>query len=148
MCRAGLVPDTSAAEAEKNAGKGKIIGVDVDQAAIIDGAYGKGLTVTSAMKGLAPTVELLLNAIKDGKWSDYAGKIENLGIVDGDDPSKNFVQLPDSTQWADGKFTKDDYKKLVKGMSDGSVKVDSDVSKEPKDWTFDALKLTDEGSMG
>ncbi len=139
---------TSAAEAEKNAGKGKIIGVDVDQAAIIDGAYGKGLTVTSAMKGLAPTVELLLNAIKDGKWSDYAGKIENLGIVDGDDPSKNFVQLPDSTQWADGKFTKDDYKKLVKGMSDGSVKVDSDVSKEPKDWTFDALKLTDEGSMG
>ena len=44
----------SAAEAAKKVG-GKIIGVDVDQKAIIDSVYGEGMTVTSAMKGLYPT---------------------------------------------------------------------------------------------
>ena len=50
---------TSAAEAAAKVG-GKVIGVDVDQAGIIDGGYGEGMTVTSAMKGLAPTVEHIL----------------------------------------------------------------------------------------
>ena len=49
------------------------IGVDSDQSGII----GEDITVTSAMKGLAPTVKTALDAIKDGSWeSDYAGKIE------------------------------------------------------------------------
>ncbi|MBR6656576.1 MAG: BMP family ABC transporter substrate-binding protein, partial [Oscillospiraceae bacterium] len=41
---------TSVAEAAAKVG-GKVIGVDVDQAPIIDGAYGEDMTVTSAMKG-------------------------------------------------------------------------------------------------
>lgn len=122
----------SAAEAAKSA-NGKMIGVDSDQSATIDGEYGTGMTVTSAMKGLAPTVKDTLTAIKDGKWSDYAGKIDTLGLISGDDPTKNYVQIPmDTTQWADGKFTQDDYKALVKGMFDGSIKVSNDISaKEP-----------------
>ncbi|MEE8809414.1 BMP family lipoprotein [Lactimicrobium sp.] len=100
---------TSAAEAAAKV-NGKLIGVDVDQAATIDGKYGEGMTVTSAMKGLAATVNAVLDGIKAGKWdSDYAGKADNLGLVSGTDLSKNYVQLADSTQWGDG-FTEDDYK--------------------------------------
>ena len=52
-CGGGIY--SSAAEAAAKVG-GKVIGVDVDQAAQIDGTYGAGMTVTSAMKGLAATV--------------------------------------------------------------------------------------------
>ncbi len=129
-CGGGIY--TSAAEAAKKAG-GKVIGVDVDQAAIIDGKYGEGITVTSAMKGLYPaTYDTLKAVIIDGKWADYAGKIETLGLVSGDDVEANYVQIPvKSTQFADGKFTKDDYAKLVKDMFDGKIKVSNDITKMP-----------------
>ena len=118
----------SAAEAAAKVG-GKVIGVDVDQAGIID-AYGEGMTVTSAMKGLDATVNMLLTAIKDGKWGDYVGKIENLGMVS-DDPSENFVQLPlETTQWAEG-FTKDDYLALVKDIHGGKISISNDISAMP-----------------
>jgi basic membrane protein A len=118
----------SAAEAAKSA-NGKMIGVDSDQSSTIDAEYGKGMTVTSAMKGLAPTVKDTLTAIKDGKWSSYAGKIDTLGLISGSDPTLNYVQIPmDTTQWADGKFTQADYKALVKGMFEKTIKVSNDIS--------------------
>ena len=124
-CGGGIY--TSAAEAAEKTG-GKVIGVDVDQKGIIDGAYGEGMTVTSAMKGLAATVETLLTAIADDKWSESAGKIETLGLVSGDDPSVNFVQIPmESTQWSDS-FTQDDYKQLVADMYSGAITVSNDIS--------------------
>ncbi|MCR5755153.1 MAG: BMP family ABC transporter substrate-binding protein [Acetatifactor sp.] len=124
-CGGGIY--TSAAEAAAKVG-GKVIGVDVDQSHIIDGKYGEGMTVTSAMKGLGATVDTLLNAIKDGKWDDYKGQIQTLGLVSGDDPLVNYVQIPmDCTQWSDG-FTQDDYKKLVADMFSGAVKVSNDIS--------------------
>ena len=126
-CGGGIF--TSAAEAAAKV-DGKVIGVDVDQSGTIDGGYGAGMTVTSAMKGLAATVDTLLSAIKDGNWGEYAGKIENLGIVSGTDPEANYVQIPmGTTQWADG-FTQDDYKALVAGMADGSITVSNDISAE------------------
>ena len=43
--------------------------------------YGKATGAPArAMKGLDATVNMLLTAIKDGKWGDYVGKIENLGM--------------------------------------------------------------------
>ena len=69
------------------------------------------MCVTSAMKGLGATVNTLLNAIMVGDWDSYAGKIESLGLVS-DTPEENYVQLPASTQWADG-FNEDAYKALV-----------------------------------
>ena len=127
-CGGGIY--TSAAEAAKKAG-GKVIGVDVDQKAIIDGDYGEGMTVTSATKGLRPTtINALTDIIVGGKWSDYAGKIVTLGLVSGDDPSANYVQLAETTQFGDG-FTKDDYAALVKGMFDGTITVSNDTSVEP-----------------
>ena len=59
-CGGGIF--TSAAEAAAKVG-GKVIGVDVDQAPTIDGLYGEGMTVTSAMKGLAATVNTELAAV-------------------------------------------------------------------------------------
>ena len=120
----------SAAEAAKKVG-GKVIGVDVDQKAIIDGKYGAGMTVTSAMKGLYPTtIDALTDVIINGKWSNYAGKIVTLGMVSGTDASVNYVQLG-ATQFADGKFTEADYAALVKAIFEGTIKVSNDIVNTP-----------------
>ena len=129
-CGGGIY--TSAAEAAKKVG-GKVIGVDVDQAAIIDGLYGEGMTVTSAMKGLAPTtIDTLVDVVINGNWDKYAGQIANLGLVSGDDASLNYVQIPvASTQFEDGKFTAEDYAALVKAMFEGTLVVSNDISAIP-----------------
>lgn len=137
-CGGGIF--TSAVEAAVKV-DGKVIGVDSDQAPIIDQS-GEGLTVTSAMKGLAATVNTVLTDIKDGKWSEYAGKIDNLGMVS-ENPEENFVQLPlGSTQWGDG-FTEDDYRALVKALYSGEVKVSNDITAMPST----SVKVTDYGSV-
>ena len=124
-CGGGIF--TSAAEAAQKK-DGKVIGVDVDQSGIIDGQYGEGMTITSAMKGLAATVKTVLGAIQEGKWDDYKGQIQNLGIVSGDDPDANYVQLPmDTTVWNDT-FTVDNYKELVAKLASGEIEVSNDIS--------------------
>lgn len=134
-CGGGIY--TSAVEAAKKTG-GKVIGVDSDQSGII----GKEMTITSAMKGLAPTVSNMLTAIKDGEWEEHVGKIENLGLVS-ENPEDNYVQLPlETTQWGDG-FSQDDYKALVKSMFDGEIKVSNDTSALPQT----TIKVTDYGSI-
>ena len=122
---------TSVAEAAKKVG-GKVIGVDSDQAPIIDANYGEGMTVTSAMKGLAPTtIDTLTDIIINGNWDNYAGKIQTLGLVS-EDPEANYVQIPmASTQFEEGKFTAEDYAALVKAMYEGTVTVSNDTSVEP-----------------
>ena len=122
----------SAAEAAKKV-NGKVIGVDVDQAAIIDGAYGEGMTITSAMKGLAPTtIDTLVDVVINGKWADYATKIDTLGLISGDNASANYVGIPEATtQFEDGKFTAADYAALVKAMFEGTLKVSNDISAIP-----------------
>ena len=138
-CGGGIY--SSAAEAAAKTG-GKVIGVDVDQQGIIDGQYGEGMTVTSAMKGLAPTVNTLLRAIKAGEWDNYAGKIQNLGLVS-ENPAENYVQLPESTQFGDG-FTADDYNKLVKELYDGTRTVSNDTEKLP---ATKVVKVDDQGAI-
>ena len=134
-CGGGIY--TSAVEAAQKTG-GKVIGVDSDQSGII----GKDMTITSAMKGLAPTVTNMLTAIKDGNWEEHVGKIENLGLVS-ENPEDNYVQLPmETTQWGDG-FSQDDYKALVKSMFDGEIKVSNDTSALPQT----TIKVTDYGSI-
>jgi len=130
-CGGGIY--TSAVEAAKKVEGAKVIGVDVDQAAIIAGLGGEGMTVTSAMKGLAATVKATLtDVVLNGKWADYAGKVANLGLVSGEDPTVNFVQIPmESTQWADS-FTQDDYKALVAKMFAGEITVSNAIGDMPK----------------
>ena len=126
-CGGGIY--TSAAEAAKKVG-GKVIGVDSDQAPVIDAQYGEGMTITSAMKGLHPTtIDTLTDVVINGNWANYAGNITALGLVS-EDPAANYVQLSESTLWCDA-FTQDDYKAMVKGMFDGSIVVSDDISAEP-----------------
>lgn len=143
-CGGGIY--TSAAEAATKQGvAGKVIGVDTDQSAIIDSKYGKGLTVTSAMKGLYPTTyDTLKDVILDGKWDNYAGKIATLGLISGSDSERNYVQLPlESTQWSEG-FTEEDYKTLVAKMYDGSIKVSNETGKMPE---VKNIKVEDLGNL-
>ena len=127
-CAAGAY--SSVAEAAAKVG-GKLIGVDVDQKAIIDGTYGEGMTLTSAMKGLAATIEdTLKDVIENDNWSAYGGQIATLGLAS-EDPTANYVQLPmDSTVWAEG-FAQEDYTALVKAMLDGEVVVSNDITAAP-----------------
>ena len=125
-CGGGIYTSASEAAAKVN---GKVIGVDVDQAALIDGNYGEGMTVTSAMKGLGATVNTLLTEIKAGNWDNYAGKIETLGLV-GNDPEANYVQIAPSTQFADG-FTQEDYAALVAKMFAGEITVENSIDAMP-----------------
>ncbi len=127
-CGGGIY--TSAAEAAKKVG-GKVIGVDTDQSGVIDGMYGEGMTITSAMKGLYPTtIDTLTDICVNGKWDEYKGKIETLGLVSGDDASLNYVQIPTTTKFCDT-FTQADYAAMVKAMYEGTIKVSGDVSAMP-----------------
>ena len=128
-CAAGAY--TSVAEAAAKVG-GKLIGVDVDQKAIVDSTYGEGMCVTSAMKGLAATIEVTLkDVIENGNWEKYSGKIETLGVVSAEDPASNFVQIPyESTLWNDT-FTQADYQAVLAGILDGSIVVSNDTTTMP-----------------
>ena len=156
-CGGGIY--TSAVDAAKKVGA-KVIGVDVDQAGVI-ASYAAGddadeatvaacreLTVTSAMKGLYPTTYDTLNdVINNGNWDTYSGKIATLGLVSGDDPELNYVQIPmgEGTQWSDS-FTQDDYKAMVKAMFDGELTVSNDTSKAPTDFAT-VITVDDQGAI-
>ena len=145
-CGGGIY--TSAVDAAKKVGA-KVIGVDVDQAGVIASyAETEGMTVTSAMKGLYPaTFDTLTDVCLNGNWADYVGKIETLGLVSGDDPEANYVQIPmgDGTQWADS-FTQDDYKTMVKAMFDGTITVSNDISKTAADYAT-VITVDDQGAI-
>ena len=119
---------SSVAEAAAKVG-GKVVGVDVDQAPIID-AWGEGMTVTSAMKGLASSTKSALKGIvEDDNWTNMAGKIDNLGLVSATDLDANFVGIPtgDGTQFSDS-FTKADLEALVADLYSGKITVSNDVT--------------------
>ena len=157
-CGGGIY--TSAVDAAKKVEGAKVIGVDVDQAGVIanyaagEGADAatvegyKALTVTSAMKGLYPaTYDTLTDVIVNGNWEKYSAKIDTLGLVSADDPAANYVQIPmESTQWADGAFTQDDYKALVKAMFDGTLTVSNDTTKAASDFAT-VITVDDQGAI-
>ena len=121
---------TSVAEAAKKAG-GKMIGVDVDQKVTIDGMYGEGMTLTSAMKGLATaTYDTLVDVLIKGNWSNYAGKINALGLVS-ENPDANYVGLASTSLYEEGKFTREDYEALTTAIYNGELSISSDVSAQP-----------------
>ena len=138
-CGGGIF--TSAAEAAAKVGA-KVIGVDVDQAAIIDGGYGAGMTVTSAMKGLAATVDTLLAKVVDGSFQ--GGQIENLGLVSAV-PAENYVQIAPSTQFSDS-FTEADYAALVADMFAGKVTVNNDITIAAAD-NATVISVVDQGNI-
>lgn len=127
-CGGGIY--TSACEAATKSGiSGKVIGVDSDQSYAIN-KYKAGLCVTSAMKGLAPTVRTVLANTIAGNWSVYSGVINNMGLIS-NDPTVNYVQLPLDT-WSMTNFTKDEYKTLVNKLYEGTITVSNSTSDKPQ----------------
>ena len=112
-CGGSIFQSISAAAAEN---EGKVVGVDVDQ------SFDSATVVTSAMKGLASSVQWALDKVYAEKFADIAGKLTSLGAKD------DSVGLPTST-WSLTKFTVDDYNKLFQDIVDGKVSVDSTVVK-------------------
>ena len=100
--------------------------MDVDQKALIDGTYGDGLTVTSAMKGLAPTVDKMLGEILAGNFANYGGKAEFLGV----EPDANYVELAPSTEFSDS-FTQEDYANVVGKIYSGEIVVSDAIDAMP-----------------
>lgn len=125
-CGGGIFTSACEAAAKVN---GKVIGVDSDQSHVINKDY-PGMCITSAMKGLAPTVNTVLQAIKDGNWKNYYGTVSNLGMVSGTDASLNYVQLPTDT-WSMKNFTKADYAALVGKIFDGTITISDAIDKMP-----------------
>lgn len=108
----------------------KMIGVDVDQADVLN-SYSEGMAVTSATKGLGVSVTDTISAILNGTFEEKAGKIDNLGLVNGVDLDKNYVQLAPNTQWTES-FNENDYAKLVNSIMTGDYAVSNRIDKEPE----------------
>ncbi|MBR6235231.1 MAG: BMP family ABC transporter substrate-binding protein, partial [Spirochaetales bacterium] len=125
-CGGGLW--SSVASAASKVG-GKVIGCDVDQAYTIDGCYGSGITVTSAVKGFYPSVYSALQGVLDGHWADMAGCIANLGLISSTNPDLNYVGIPtgEGTAWNDG-FTLEDYKEIIARIINSNIVVSNDCS--------------------
>lgn len=127
-CGGGIWTSACEAAAKVN---GKVIGVDVDQSALIN-VYGKDMCVTSAMKGLGATVKACLKSVQEGKFaSEYGAQIKSLGLVSATDFDSNFVALPTDT-WTMKNFTVDGYKALVADVYNEKIYVSNDISGMPK----------------
>jgi basic membrane protein A len=98
-CGGGIYTSVALSAKENN---GYMIGVDVDQAPVIDRDYGEGICITSAMKGIKQTViDKLGELYYDRVWEKG---ISYLGLVSSEQPEHNYVQLPMDT-WRMKNFT-------------------------------------------
>lgn len=120
-CGGGIY--TSALEAAvKVTPNGKVIGVDVDQSSLSE------LIITSAMKGLEASVYESLKLFFDGEWDTIAGKVDNLGLQEGED----FVGLPTSTTaWRFENFTKANYQTLLDKIIAGDYEISNAIDVKP-----------------
>ena len=102
----------------------KIIGVDVDQS----GESSK--VITSAVKGLAASVEQVLGQYYDGKWdAELSDKAQNLGAAE------QATGLPEDT-WSMETFTLEQYQELLAKIAGGDVTPDANVPDDANngDW--------------
>ena len=113
-CGGGIY--TSALEAaEKNGGK--VIGVDVDQ------YYISELIITSAMKQLQNVTETVLEALNNGEWETYGGKVSNFSLAEGE-----YVGLPTAEgSWRLNTYTVEEYEALKAQLADGTIVVDNNT---------------------
>lgn len=136
-CGGGIY--SSACEAAKKVDK-FVIGVDVDQSAIIN-AYRSDMCVTSAMKGLAATTKTALANLMVGNWSLYSGKVQKLGLI-GTDVEANYVQLPTAT-WTMKNFTVEEYKALEAKIFNGEIVVNASTEAMPTT----EIKVDNQGNL-
>ena len=127
-CGGSMVQSVLQAAKENN---GKVIGVDVDQANL------DACVVTSAVKGLNPSVQLVLKKWSEGKWDAELGdKLQNLGAAE------DSTGLPTAAgSWRFATFTQDEYKALFAKVVSGEVTIRDDVAADmSKSEAWDALR--------
>ena len=121
-CGGSMLQSVKAAAEETK--EGKIIGVDVDQSGESE------RVMTSAVKGLAASVEKILGELYDGKWDTLlADKCSNLGAAD------DATGLPTAT-WRFKTFTVDEYKALFADLKAGKLNIDSSTPDSMKNEAF------------
>ena len=119
-CGGSMFNSVAAAAA---ANDGLVVGVDVDQSAQSE------TVVTSAMKGLASSVQWAVAKVYDGTFSEIGGKGTSLGAKD------DAVGLPTAT-WSLENYTIEEYEAQLADMASGKLTVDSMLSED------DFAKLT------
>ena len=102
--------------AAASANDGAVVGVDVDQ------SFESDTVVTSAMKGLAASVQWACAKVYDGSFAAMGGTCATLGAKD------DAVGLPTAT-WSLTKWSVDDYNAMIQAMADGTLVVDNDYTK-------------------
>lgn len=136
-CGSGMAECVSDAAVKTD---GRMITADIDGSMTI---Y-KKLIVTSAIKNFSATVKTALDAAAKGKFSQYGGKYQTLGIVS-EDTNQNHVGLSSSTQFSDS-FTEDDYKEILKQLNSGEITVNDNVSLKAEDFAENII-LSDYGNL-
>ena len=101
--------------AAAGAADGKVVGVDVDQSTESD------TVITSAMKGLADSVQWALGKFYSNKFASIGGVGTSLGA------NENAVGLPTAT-WSLTKWTVDEYNTMLKDIVGGKITIDSDYN--------------------
>ena len=117
-CGGGIY--TSAIEAAKKY-EGKVIGVDVDQ------YYVDEIIITSAMKQLQNVTETVLEALNNGEFATYGGKVSNFSLSEGE-----YVGLPTAeTSWRLSTFTVEEYETVKAAIIAGTVAISADTENAP-----------------
>ena len=109
--------------AAAGAADGKVVGVDVDQSTESD------TVITSAMKGLADSVQWALGKFYSNEFASIGGVGTSLGA------NENAVGLPTAT-WSLTKWTVDEYNTMLKDIVDGKITID----KYGKSVTLEAIQ--------
>ncbi len=127
-CGGSMLQSVKAAAAETE--NGKIIGVDVDQANESD------RVITSAVKGLSESVQIVLNEWNNGEWdSKLADQLSNLGVSD------NATGIPTAEDsWRFETFTVEEYEAIKAQVANGDIVIDSDCADLSTAEGWDSLK--------
>lgn len=119
----GGIVFSAIASAEETA-NGKLIGVDVDQSGLNE------RVVTSAMKALAYSVQLALQAWEDNGEKlpdDYAGHGISFGAAD------DAIGLPTAEgSWRFNQFTVDEYEAVLAKIKSGEIVISNDTANHPE----------------
>lgn len=114
-CGGGICSSVFSAAADNNA---KSIGVDVDQSNLSD------TVITSAMKGLAVSVQAVLEGIYSETPTFAGGETTVMGAAE------DAVGLPTAT-WSMTEFTEAEYTALFEDLADGTITVNNQIAAVP-----------------
>jgi basic membrane protein A len=121
------------------------IGVDVNQHADTTLGASQASCITSAMKNLQATTEIMLASYvdHDEAWADtIGGNVITVGAKSDNCVLPTPATTGDADCWGFKKFTQDQYKTVLAGLKDGTIKVNSnsdDADLKAHNYSCDSL---------